>query len=144
MTQQESLETFQSNVRRLFGHAFAKQVGKAKFSYSWKIASKRTVRDVVRPPEQVISGYAALVRGFMTNDDEWSLDRLPQVYHQIGASRFQQTKLKEYRKKIHRWQQWYCGVCACVCACVRVRARICRPQRVGPPIRSCAPACLGR
>ena len=45
----------------------------------------------------------------MTNDDEWSLDRLPQIYRGIGATRFQQTKLKEYRKKIQQWLQGPCG-----------------------------------
>lgn len=109
MTPHEAIETFQDNVERLFSHAFIKTVGRSKFSYSWKLVTKRTIRDVVRPQENIISGYAALLRGFLSNDDEWALSQLPGAYRNIGASPFSKKKLKEYRKRIDHWLQRPCG-----------------------------------
>jgi hypothetical protein len=60
-------------------------------------------KDVVRPPDHVISGYVAIVRGFILNDDYWSIDRLPNAYRKIGASDFRQEKLKKIRKQFHNW-----------------------------------------
>lgn len=110
MTPREALQTFQDNVQRLRQHAFTRRVGKTKFSYGWRAIKKGTIRDVVQPSENDIAGYAALLRGFMTNDDPWSLAKLPQIYRALGASRFQEKKLSEYRKRIAQWLKWHCGV----------------------------------
>lgn len=109
MSPLQAIESFQAEVQRLYRHRFIKDVGKARCRYSWRIAPKNVVRNVVRPSETLVSGYAAQIRGFMTNDDEWSLSRMPNAYRNVGASRFQERKLKEYRKKINQWLKRSCG-----------------------------------
>jgi hypothetical protein len=103
MTPNENIELFQKNILRLRRNPFTKQVIGARMAITWKTATSKTVRNVKRPGDHVISGYAALIRGFILNDDEWSLDQLPKVYYQLGASKFHMRRLKTIRQQIHGW-----------------------------------------
>jgi len=101
MTPSENIEIFQQNVLRLRRHPFTTQIRKLRMTLKWKTDPNKTTRIVTRPGDHVLAGYVTLIRGFLLNDDTWSLDRLPTIYQKIGASKFHAQKLKTIRRKIH-------------------------------------------
>ncbi|MBC2605743.1 hypothetical protein [Pelagicoccus albus] len=103
----ESLLLYQDTAEHLEYHPFIRfrRSRDLQLSTTWSAPGKVSTIKAVHPAEAIIAGYTGQIRGFFLNDDDWTIHRMPNIYHKLGASGFWKYHLKKARKEFEKFKK---------------------------------------